>query len=131
MSDAEPAGASDGRESGAAGTAWTPAALSAVRSDPRRRAVALVVGALVGVGLAWIHWLGLFAAGALVGLVSRTLPRALGAGVGVGVVVLLATVLADPAMGAGEFLSLSPPAYVAVAAGIVAPAWGSLVRGVV
>jgi NAD(P)-dependent dehydrogenase (short-subunit alcohol dehydrogenase family) len=131
VSDAEPAGAGDGGESGAGGATWTPAALSALRADPRRRAVALVVGAAVGLGLAWVHWLGLFAAGALVGLVSRTLPRAIVAGVAVGVVVLLATVLAAPAMSAGEFLSLSPPAYVAVAAGIVAPAWGSLVRGVV
>jgi hypothetical protein len=34
-------------------------------------------------------------------------------------------------MGPREFLSLSPPTYVAVAAGLFAPAWGGLVRGVV
>ena len=68
-----------------------PNALTAVRGDPRRRAVALVVGVLA----------------------------------------LAGTVLTHPVMGPREFLSLSPPAYVAVASGLGAPAWGGLVRGVV
>ena len=110
---------------------WVPNALTTVRADPRRRAVALVVAAVVGLAVAWVHWLGLFVAGALVGLVSRTVPRAVGWGLVVGVLALAGTVLTHPVMGPREFLALSPPAYVAVAAGLFAPAWGGLVRGVV
>ena len=110
---------------------WTPDALRAVRGDPRRRAAALAVAAAVGLGAAWLHWLGLFVAGGLVGLVSRTLPRAVLAGLAVGGLAVAVTVLTHPAMAAGEFLALTPPAYVAVAAGVLAPAWGALVRGVV
>jgi hypothetical protein len=111
--------------------AWTPALLSSIREDPRKRAVAIVVAVAVGLGLSWIHWLGLVAAGALIGLVSRTLPRAVLGGLAFGALVLVATVLASPSMGPGEFLSVTPPAYVAIAAAFVAPVWGSLVRGVV
>ncbi|WP_114577584.1 hypothetical protein [Saliphagus sp. LR7] len=114
-----------------AGFPWTPAPLLAIRRDSRRRAVAVVAAAAVGLGLAWVHWLGLFAAGAAVGLVSRTLPRAVAAGICTGTVALALTVLASPSMGTGEFLALSPPAYVAVAAGLLGPGWGALVRGVV
>lgn len=114
-----------------AGFPWTPAPLLAIRRDPRRRAPALVAGAAVGLGLAWVHWLGLFAAGAAVGLVSQTLSRAVAAGICVGALALALTVLASPSLDVGEFLALSPPAYVAVAAGLLAPGWGALVRGVV
>lgn len=110
---------------------WAPPALVAVREDRRRRWVALLLAAVAGVALAWVHWLGLFAAGALVGLVSRTLPRAVGAGLGVGVAVLAVHVLASPTMGPAEFWTLAPASYVTVAAALVAPAWGALVRGVV
>ena len=108
-----------------------PAALTAVRADPRRRAVALLVAAVVGLAVAWIHWLGLFVAGALVGLVSRSVPRAVGWGLAVGALALALTVFVHAIMSLQEFLALSPPVYVAVAAGLAAPAWGALVRGVV
>lgn len=110
---------------------WTPAALASIRADSRTRRVALAVAAAVGLALAWVHWLGLFAAGALVGLVSRTPPRAVVAGVAFGVLVLVVTVVASPVMGPREFLGLTPPVYVAAAAALLAPAWGSLLRGVV
>lgn len=112
-------------------TAWTPEPLERLRADPTRRRVALAAAALVGLAAAWVHWLGLFVAGALVGLVSRDLPRAVAAGLGVGVLVLAAHVLASPAMSAGEFLGLGQPAYLAVGAGLLLPAWGALVRSVV
>jgi len=110
---------------------WTPAALTAVRADRRKRAVALALAAVVGLGAAWLHWLGLFVAGALVGLVSRSLPRAVVWGLGVGSLAVALTVLAHPLMGAGEFVALTPPVYVAVVVGLLAPVWGSLLRGVV
>lgn len=109
----------------------TPAALTALRERPNRRRAALVVAALVGLGLAWLHWFGLFLAGALVGLVSETRRRAVAAGLAVGVLVLVVHVAASPVTGPGEFVAFAPPAYLAIAAGIVAPAWGSLVRGVI
>ncbi|WP_254838649.1 hypothetical protein [Natronomonas marina] len=122
------------RPDGEAGTAsdpsWTPAALTAVRTDPRKRAVALVVAAVVGLAVAWVHWLGLFVAGALVGLVSRSLPRAVAWGLVVGALAVAVTVLTHPT-GVGEFLALRPPVYVTIGAGLLAPAWGSLLRGVV
>lgn len=131
--DEEPTATDDGSDGGLLGPepGWTPTALTSIRSDPRKRAVALVVAAAVGLGLAWVHWLGLFAAGALVGLVGKTLPRAVLAGLVFGGLVLVVTVLASPVMGAAEFLSVTPPAYVAIAAAFLAPAWGSLLRGVV
>lgn len=110
---------------------WTPGILTEIRERPRWRAVALVVAVAIGVAVARVHWLGLFAAGALVGLASRTAPRAVLAGLAVGGVVLVVQVLASPGMDAGEFLALTPPAYVAVAAALALPAWGSLVRGVI
>jgi hypothetical protein len=112
------------------GASPTPAALAALRADPRRRAVALAAALVVGLALAWVHWLGLVVAGALVGVASRSLPRAVLWGLVVGVLALAVTVVGHP-MGVGEFLSLRPPVYVALAAGLVAPVWGSLVRGVV
>jgi hypothetical protein len=134
VEDGEDSGKTDGETAGGflgPDPDWTPEALTAVREDRRKRSLALVAAAAVGLALAWVHWLGLFAAGALVGLVSRTLPRALLAGLVVGVLAVVATVLASPVMEVGEFLALTPPVYVTVAAALLAPAWGSLVRGVV
>ena len=118
-------------ESDGAGFDWTPTWLAEARRRPNRRRSLLVAAALAGLALAWIHWLGLFAAGALVGLASRTLRRALLAGLAFGVVVLAVHVLASPVMGAGEFLSLTPLTYVTVGLALVGPLWGSLARAVV
>jgi len=109
----------------------TPSFLVEIRANSTRRGVLLVVAAVIGVGLAWFHWAGLFVAGALVGLVSETVPRAVVAGVIVGVLVLVFQIGISPVMGAGEFVALSPPSYVAVAAGLLMPIWGSLIRGVI
>lgn len=106
-------------------------ALTEVRTDARTRWTALLAAVLLGLGLAWVHWLGLVAAGALAGLASRTLPRAVLAGVVVGLLALALTVLGGPAVDAGELLALTPPSYVTVAAGLVLPTWGSLIRGVI
>lgn len=122
---------SESPEKGPTERGLPPAFLRTVRTDSRKRYAALAVAVVVGLGAAWVHWLGLFLAGALVGLVSRTLPRAVVAGLGVGVAALALNVLASPTMGPGEFLALTPPAYVAIASGLALPAWGSLIRGVI
>lgn len=110
---------------------FTPRSLAALRERPDRRRAALLVAAIVGLALAWLHWLGLFVAGALVGLASESLPKAVAAGLAVGVLVLVVHVGASPVATVGNVLGLAPAAYVTVAAGLLAPAWGSLVRGVV
>jgi hypothetical protein len=112
------------------GNEWTPDWLADLRANDDRRHAALVAAALVGLGAVMIHWVGLFVAGALVGLASKTLRRAPVAGLAVGVLVLVVHVGASPVMGPGEFLALAPAAYVTVAVALVAPVWGSLVRGV-
>jgi hypothetical protein len=109
---------------------WTPTALTAVRADPGKRAVAIAGAIVVGLALAGVHWLGLVAAGALVGLVSRSPPRAVAWGVVVGLAALALTVGTHP-IDAAAFLAFRPPVYVTVAAGLIAPVWGSLARLVV
>jgi hypothetical protein len=121
--------AAESRRTERQGTTLTPAWLATVRTQTRWRLVALGGAAVVGVGLAWLHWAGLFVAGALVGLVSRDVPRAVAAGVAVGVLVLLLQLLVSPAMSAGEFVTLAPASYVTIAAALLLPVWGSLVRG--
>ncbi|MFB6227028.1 MAG: hypothetical protein ABEH88_00315 [Halobacteriales archaeon] len=113
------------------GFPWTPSTLTGIRGRRRWRGIALLVGVSVGLGAAWVHWLGLFVAGALVGLPSRTLARAVLAGVAFGALVAVVQVLAVPGMGASEFLGFRPPVYVTLGAALGAPAWGSLIRGVV
>lgn len=114
-----------------AGFSWTPGWLETVRRRRGRRRSLLLAAALVGLALAWLHWLGLFVAGALVGVASRSLPRAIVAGLTLGVLVLAVQVLASPVMSPGEFASLTPLSYVTIGLAIVAPVWGALVRAVV
>ncbi len=109
---------------------WTPQILVDLRSRPNRRRAALVVAALVGLTAAWIHWLGLVVAGALVGLVSETLPRAAAAGLAIGVLVVVVHVAASPIVTPAGFFGLAPASYVTIGLGLIAPLWGSLLRGV-
>ncbi len=116
---------------GGAGYPWTPDSLASLRGSPRRRRIALAVALAFGIGLGWVHWIGLVVGGVLVGLLSETLPKAITAGVVLGVLVLIAHVLASPSMGVLEFLAVTPLSYVSVAVAIVAPVWGSVARAVV
>lgn len=109
----------------------TPAFLAGIRNHRRRRGIALVVAGILGLAVAWIHWLGLFVAGGLVGVVSRTLPRAVLAGFVLGLITLVVGILTVPGTDVGEFLAFRPPVYVTVAAGLGAPVWGSLIRSVI
>lgn len=124
MTDADPAS----RGSAESAAAWTPTLLVRIRSSDRLQMAALVVASLAGIATGSVHWLGLFAAGMLVGLVSRTVVRAVLAGLVVGSTILVVQVLITPGMTGAEFLALSPPSYVTVAAGLGAPAWGALIR---
>lgn len=122
---------SESTAQGDAGFDWTPAWLEDARRRPNRRRSLLVAAALVGLGLVWLHWLGLFVAGALVGLASRSTPRALLAGLAFGLLVIAVHVLASPVMGIGTFVGLRPLSYVTIGLALGAPVWGSLARAVV
>lgn len=114
-------------DSAAAGRSTSP--LERVRTEPRAHAVALVAVVAVGLAAAWLHWLGLALGGALVGLVSRTLPRAILGGVGFGVVVLVVFALSlGPATWA--VIGMAPVSYLVVASALGLPALGALVRGI-
>jgi hypothetical protein len=105
--------------------------LAELRDTPRERWAATAVGALLGLALAWAHWLGLVVGGALVAFPAADLKRGLAAGFGFGLVTLAAVFLTAPAVSPGELLALTPAAYVTFGGGLVLPVLGSLVRGIV
>jgi hypothetical protein len=122
------AAADAGEESGAVTDAL--ARLYALQTAPRRRWTATLGAAVAGLALVSVHWGGLVAGGALVGLCWPTLRRALVAGLGFGLAVIavaatrfaLAGTLADVA---GAW----PLVAIAVAAPLVAGPLGASVRG--
>jgi len=106
------------------------AQLTALRTDETRRRRALAGAVFLGLVLAWIHWVGLIVAGALVGLTRRRGRRAVLSGSAFGALAIVLTVLASP-MSAGEFAALEPVNYLTIATGLLLPAWGSLARYVI
>ncbi|WP_436903386.1 hypothetical protein [Halovenus halobia] len=106
--------------------------LGRLREEPLIHWVGLIVATVAGLGLASLHWLGLVAGGALVGLVATSFKRALLGGLGFGVVVLLVWVSTLMFGGVlGEVLATGQFVWIAVAVGLIAPVIGSLVRGIV
>ena len=99
-----------------------------VRNKPRYRIVGLALAAFVGLFFAWLHWLGLIVAGALVGFVSPSLRSAVVAGFGFGVLVL-AVFAASLGGAASPAFGATPVIYVTAAAALVLPLFGSLARG--
>jgi hypothetical protein len=106
--------------------------LDALRGDLRVRAVAVVAGVIVAVGLGTVHWIGFVIGGAIAGLGQRDFSRGVGAGLLVGALAWLvfAVLLAvngalDAALGMGRIL------YVSVAIPLVGGVLGGLVRGIV
>jgi len=113
------------------GYEWTPGWLRRARDRPNARRSLLMAAVLVGLSLAWIHWLGLVTGGALVGLASRSVRSAVAGGLGFGAVVLAVHLLASPVVGPLEFLGLTPISVVSIGAALLAALWGSVVRAVV
>lgn len=106
--------------------------LQTVREDPFIHWVTLAGALIAGILLAQLHWLGLVAGGALVGLVTTSLLRALLAGVGFGITVLFIWAGTLAAAGSlGNVSSMGELAALGVGIGIAAPVLGSLVRGVI
>ena len=105
--------------------------LGRVRTDPSIHWIALLIATTVGVALATVHWLGLVAAGALVGLVATSLRRALLAGAGVGILAIVVWFARHAVAGSlGDVLATGEFVLIAVAIGLAGPLLGSLVRGV-
>lgn len=102
--------------------------LRRVRTQPRAHRLALAATVVVGLALAWIHWLGLLVGGALVGFVAPTVRRALLAGVGFGLVVLVVFAV-TLGSSVGKALAMAPASYLAIGAALGLPVFGSLFRG--
>lgn len=106
--------------------------LDRVRADRYRRRAAALGGVAVGLAVAQLHWLGLLLGGALVGLASRDLPRALLAGLAFGVVALAVFLASLVVAGAaGPALAMGRLTHLTLAVPVVAGLVGSLARGVV
>jgi hypothetical protein len=106
--------------------------LARVRTDPLSHWVALLLAIVAGLVVASFHWVGLVVGGALVGLVASSLSRALLAGLGFGLIVVLAWMARLVWVGAlGDVLTMGLFAWLAIAIAVVAPVLGSLLRGVV
>jgi hypothetical protein len=108
------------------------ATLGRVRTEPRAHWLALLAAIVAGLAAASVHWVGLVAGGALVGLVSQSLRRALLAGLGFGILAVLLWMSSLVLAGAlGKVLDTGLFAGLAIGIGIFGPVFGSLVRGVV
>ncbi|WP_265111371.1 hypothetical protein [Halosolutus halophilus] len=105
-------------------------ALDRVRTTSRTHAVALVAAVGIGLIASWLHWFGLLLGGALVGLVSPTLRRAVLGAIGFGMLVLVVFTVSLGGS-AGVVPGMTPVVYLVVAAAFGLPLLGSLVRGLV
>ncbi|WP_135854665.1 hypothetical protein [Halorussus salinus] len=107
-------------------------ALAEIRGDRRARWAALVGGAAVGLAAAWLHWYGFLLGGALVGLSSKDLKRALAAGVGFGLLawaVFAGLVAANG--GLVRYAEMGRLLYLSVGIPVGLSTLGSLLRGAV
>lgn len=106
--------------------------LERIRTEPLVHWITSLLAIAAGLALASIHWLGLVAAGALVGLVATSLKRALMAGFGFGLVAILFWFLRLSVEGSlGEVLATGEFVVIAVVIGITGSLLGSLVRGII
>lgn len=103
--------------------------ITAIRADRGRRRIAVLAAGAFGVALASLHWLGIVAAGGLVGIFAPTWKRALVWGVGVGgviVAVFLGQVVVTGTL--GRVLAAGKPVVVALVVPVIAAPLGALVR---
>lgn len=106
------------------------ARLSDAQTSPRERWALTAAATVLGLALASVHWGGLLAGGALIGVCQPTLRRALVAGLGFGVVVLLVVAVRFAAAGSlDQYLAMGPLLAVSVAIPLVAGSLGAAARG--
>jgi hypothetical protein len=102
-----------------------------VRQKPRLRWLATLFGALLGLGLASVHWLGLIAGGVLVALPTESARWALLKGVIFGVVAVIVFLGGAALAGTvGRVGGTGAPAALAVGTPILLGLLGSLARTV-
>lgn len=121
-------------EAAAVTTEATSGALNTLRASPRRRWGVTLAAVVVGLGVAWLHWVGLVVGAALVALPQRSFRLGVAAGVGFGAVAVVANVGLLAASGPAALstaLAMTQVFGVSVAAPLVAGVVGGLVRGVV
>jgi hypothetical protein len=106
--------------------------LERLRETPQYHWLAIVGACLVGLIAASVTWVGIFIGGALVGLLTANLKRAMLGGVGFGILVSVVWLLSlsiggslDGALSMGQFSAI--PFVIAVSLGFL----GSLLRGLV
>ncbi len=112
----------------------TTGPLATLRGQSGRRRLVTLAAVVVGVGVAWFHWLGLVVGAALVALPQRSFRLGLAAGVGFGavaVVVNVALLVASGPAALATALAMTQVFGVSVAAPLAAGVVGGLVRGVV
>lgn len=106
--------------------------LQRIREDGLSHWIALVACLIIGLVLASLHWIGLVAGGALVGLVAASLRRAIVAGFGFGLVVLLVWATRLAVAGSfGKVTAMGEIALLGVAIALVGAVFGSLARGII
>jgi len=108
--------------------------LATIREQSGRRRLVTLAAVVVGVGVAWFHWLGLVVGAALVALPQRSFRLGVAAGVGFGavaVVVNVALLVASGPAALATALAMTQVFGVSVAAPLAAGVVGGLVRGVV
>lgn len=106
--------------------------LYALRANPTRRRWAISAAIVVGLLLAWVHWLGVFVGAALVALPTRSWPRGILAGFGFGVLAWLVFAASLALAGTlGPYLGTMPLLAISVASPVTLGLLGGLVRGVV
>ncbi|MFC7227018.1 hypothetical protein N0B31_06355 [Salinirubellus salinus] len=109
----------------------TPAALTDLREGDRADLV-LAGAFLVGVVLGSVHWVGLVAGGALVGLAAPTLRRAFLSGLYLGGTVLLLFALWLLLVGTfGKWAAMGQLTLLSVGASLLLPPLGAGIRGLV
>ncbi|NLV11416.1 hypothetical protein GOC74_15925 [Halomicrobium mukohataei] len=114
------------------GVPGLPDRLWRLQTDPTDRWRATVLAGTVGALLATVHWSGLLAGGALVGLAWPTLRRAVLAGLGFGIAVV-ALFAFELALGGSLVATLRMGVFglVPVVVPVVAAPLGATVRGLV
>lgn len=118
------------REAAVAKTTGPRSRLYAAQRSPRERWALAVAATAVGLALATVHWGGLLAGGALVGLCWPTLRRALVAGFGFGAAAVGAFAARLALAGSlGDALATGALFGVAVAVPLLAGPLGAAVRG--
>lgn len=102
---------------------------TSLRETATGRRVGFLLALFLAIGVSFVHWVGFVLGGVVVGLVARTVPRALLGGFAVGVCswLVFLSLLAADGVGAA-YLSTGVVAVLTVAIPVAGALFGSLAR---